>query len=241
MALLCPHAASAQSLSTLSAASLSAAGALQSPQAGATTPDPQATLPEATELKPKGFMKGRFLVGANFSQRLTPDTDLGSAFKFSPFFRTTPRRNGWGPSFGLNWMSTDIYVPVNGQKVAVGTAKLRPVMVGIGYSFNRGGRLVTNLSMVGGYAINDARLDRALPAGYSADLEVKDAWVMRPQVGLTYAVTRRFALVGSMGYVVTNPTISLHVTAPDGSRQSFSDTLMTHYFSVSTGAAFSIF
>ena len=246
LVLACPIVAaqaSGQSLTALSAASTQAAGELQSSgehTGGASGVAPESSQPEVRELQARGFMKGRFLVGAVFTQGLTPDKDLGSAFTVTPFFRTTPRRQGWGPSFGLNWLRSDVYVPVNGQQVAVGTARLRPVMAGIGYSINRG-RLVTNFSMVGGYAINDARIDRELPPGYSASLEVKDAWVMRPATSLTFALTRRLALVGSVGYVISNPKVVINVTDPGGRAQSYSDNFMSHYVSVSMGAAFSIF
>lgn len=186
------------------------------------------------------FMKGRFLVGLTTGRAMTPEVDLGSAWKFAPFVRNTPRRTGWGPSFGLNWFTGDIRVPIDGQNTTIGEVKMRPVMAGISYAILRG-RAMTNLSMVGGYAFNDARITQALPAGTTASIRIGDAWVVRPNVGLTYALTQRFALVGSVGYVFSKPTITIDVDQAGQPRQTFSGTYRSDYVNATVGLAFSIF
>jgi hypothetical protein len=187
-----------------------------------------------------GFLKGRFLVGVTTGRAMTPEGDLASEWKFAPFIRNTPRRAGWGPSFGLNWFTGDISVPVNGQRTKVGELKVRPVMAGISYAFING-RAITNFSFVGGYAFNSARITQALPEGTSASIRVENAWVVRPNVGLTYALTHRLALVGSLGYVFTKPTITIDVDQAGQPRQSYSDTHRSDYVNATVGLAFSIF
>lgn len=186
------------------------------------------------------FLKGRFLIGVNLAHSLTPDEDLGSHWGVSPVIRNTPRRLGWGPSFGLSGYAGDIVAPVNGQKTTIGEIKIRPLMGGISYSIGEG-PLRTSFSLVGGYAFTSATVTTALPSGTSASIDITDAWVVRPNVGLTYALTRRLALIGSVGYVYTNPTIAITVNQQGQAPRRFSGTFRSDYVSITVGTAVSIF
>lgn len=186
------------------------------------------------------FLKGRFMVGVMMGRALTPDRDLGSHWHLSPFFRNTPRRTGWGPSFGLNWFSGDITVPINGQRTAIGEVKVRPIMAGVAYTIGRG-RARTSFSVVGGYAFTRAKVTAALPAGTTASIDIGDAWVVRPNVGLTYALTRRLAIIGSIGYVYTNPTLTINVGQQGQAPTLISGSFRGDYVNVTAGMAFSIF
>lgn len=187
------------------------------------------------------FLKGRFLIGANVGRALTPAGDLGSgAWRVMPFFRFTPRHGGWGPSFGFTGLRTDLMAPVDGRSIPVGTVRIRPVMGGIGYSIRRG-PTITSFSMVGGYAFSSARVDHPLPVGTTIDVHMKNAWVVRPHVGVTVAATRRFAIVGSLGYVMTNPTITVSIRQDGQLPRTVSGSYRSHYLSFNVGAGFSIF
>jgi hypothetical protein len=202
---------------------------------------PTSTYPAAGGAERAGpFLKGRFLIGANLTHSLTPDEDLGSHWGVSPVIRNTPRRLGWGPSFGLSGYAGDIVAPVNGQKTTIGEIKIRPLMGGISYSIGEG-PLRTSFSLVGGYAFTSATVTTALPSGTSASIDITDAWVVRPNVGLTYALTRRLALIGSVGYVYTNPTIAITVNQQGQAPRRFSGTFRSDYVSITVGTAVSIF
>ena len=195
-------------------------------------------VPEPREDSP--FLKGRFLVGINVSRKLTPEDNLGSPWSLSPFIRNTPRRLGWGPSFGLNWYKGDIAAVVNGVQTTIGEVKVRPVMLGVGYTVG-GNRVRTSISLVGGYAFSDATLTTTLPEGTAASIRIDDSWVVRPNVGVTIAVTKRLAIAGSIGYVYTNPTITISVTRPGGAADSASGSYRADYVSATIGTAVSIF
>ena len=185
--------------------------------------------PIAAAQEPAGsFLKGRFLIGVNVTHSLTPDKDLGSHWSVSPIIRNTPRRLGWGPSFGLSGYTGDIVAPIDGRKTTVGEIKIRPLMGGISYSIGDG-RLRTSFSLVGGYAFSSAKVTAALPAGTTASIDITDAWVVRPNVGFTYALTRRLALTGSVGYVYTNPTIGITVSQPGQSPIRVSGSFRSDY------------
>ena len=186
------------------------------------------------------FLKGRFLVGVNLTHGLTPEDYLGSRWSVSPFFRNTPRRVGWGPSFGLNWFRGDIDVPVDGVRTTIGEVKVRPIMVGFGYTLDSG-RARTTVSLVGGYAFTSARVTAVLPEGTTATVSIKDSWVVRPNVGVTVALTKRLALVGSIGYIYTNPTITIDVTRLGRTAASVSGAYRADYVNITVGTAVSIF
>jgi len=80
------------------------------------------------------YLKGRFMVGVTWGPVVTIDDDLGNLSKVSPFFRMNARREGWGPSFGLSWLTAELRAPVDGQRTPIGTVKLRPVMAGVAYA-----------------------------------------------------------------------------------------------------------
>ena len=189
---------------------------------------------------PAGPLKGRFLIGATTSGAVTPNVDLGSSWKISPFIRNTPRRAGWGPSFGLNWYTGDIRVDVDGTKVTLGEVKVRPVMGGVSYAIIKG-RTITNLSLVGGYAFNRARVTYALPEGTTASMRIGNAWVARPNVGLTVALRPRLALIGSAGYVFSKPSLTIDIDRAGQPRQTVSGRYHSDYFAATFGLAFSIF
>lgn len=180
------------------------------------------------------------MVGVSVSHVLTPDSDLGQKWSVSPVFRNTPRRNGWTPAIGLNWYTGDIAVPVDGRRTTIGEIRLRPVMAGIGYSMGRG-RARTTIGVVAGYAFNSSVVSRELPAGTTASISVTDAWVVRPSVALTYALTRRLAIISSVGYVYMDPTVRATLDE-HGIRKSVGlGSYRADYVNFKVGTAFSFF
>lgn len=195
-----------------------------------------AAVPEA----PGTFMKGRFLIGVNFSNPMPRNSDIDSSWKFSPAIRNTPRRAGWAPSFGLNWFRGDISVPVGGQRITIGEVKVRPVMAGISYSF-RTGRALTSLSFVGGYAFTSARVTAALPADTTATIDIGRSWVVRPNIGVVFPLTRRLALTASAGYIFAKPVVTFSVTQLGQGQSRASGSLSGDYANLTVGLSFSIF
>lgn len=180
------------------------------------------------------------MVGISGSHALTPDSDLGQKWSVSPVFRPTPGRNGWSPAIGLNWYDGDIKMDVGGSGMVVGHLKLRPVMAGLGYSFGTG-RTRTTLSLVGGYAFNSAVAEENLPGATTASVSVSNAWAVRPGVSVTYALSWRLALLGSIGYVYMDPTVRVSVNQAGNRMAVTLDDYRSDYINFSIGTAFSIF
>jgi hypothetical protein len=186
------------------------------------------------------LLDGRFLVGAIWGQTLTPDAGLGSQVRRIPVFRALPRHSGWRPAFGLSWFTGEIAVPVNGSPLAVAEAAFRPVMGGVGYAIRQGPTLTT-LSLVGGYAFNRATVSASLPEGVVATVRVGNAWAVRPNASVVWALTRRLAVIGSVGYVVMRPTMTVGLTQADHPVWSATGRRHADYVSVAIGAAASVF
>ena len=203
------------------------------------SPVPASPIGAVQEL-PRSFLKGRFMIGVNMSRAVTPDRDLGSHWIISPVFRNTPRRLGWGPSFGLSGYAGDLVVPIDGTRTTVGEVKIRPIMAGVAYTIGRG-RVRTSVGLVGGYAFSSAKVTAALPSGTTASIDIGDSWAVRPNVGLTYALTRRLALIGSIGYIYTNPTITINVSQQGQAPYRASGSFRSDYVNITVGTAISIF
>jgi hypothetical protein len=157
------------------------------------------------------YLKGRFLVGATLGPVWTVDSKLGNVYKVSPFIRWNSRGSGWGPTFGISWVTAGLRAPVGSQASPIGTLKLRPVMAGFAYS-RVSGRVRVSGGIVAGYAFNDARADTPLPPGVTATVKVANTWAAGPKAGITFAVTRRLGLVGSLSYVYSNPDVTVRVS-----------------------------
>lgn len=157
------------------------------------------------------YLKGRFLVGATWGPAWTVDSKLDDAYKVSPFIRWNSRGSGWGPTFGISWTTAELRAPVGNQAASIGTIKLRPVMAGFGYR-RLLGRALVSAGIVAGYTFNDARTDVPLPPGVTATVKVDNTWAAGPKAGVTFAVTRRLGLVGSLSYVYSNPDVTVRVS-----------------------------
>jgi hypothetical protein len=171
---------------------------------------------------------------------IAPDADLHKRWSISPVIRLTPHKYGWGPVVGLNWYSGEIEVALDGGETLVGRLRLRPVMAGIGYATGRG-KMRTTVNLMTGYAFNSASAEPNLPAARTATVSVSNAWVIRPSVGFTYALTRRLAIVSSLGYIYMNPTVKVTVSAGGQPVYQGPGDYRADHLNFTIGTAFSFF
>jgi len=220
--------------------------AAQSTAAGTGTAAPPAVkvetpaTPREDEASGSRYLKGRFLVGATWGPSWTVDENLGNVQKLSPFIRWNSKGSGWGPAFGLSWMTSELRATVGGQSTPIGTLKLRPLMVGVGYSKQTGRARIT-AGIAAGYTFNAAEVDAPLPPGVTATMEVTDTWAIGPRAGITFAVTRRLGLIGSIGYVYSNPDVTVRVSRDGQQVFEATDHVRADVFSVRVGLAVSLF
>lgn len=141
--------------------------------------------------------------------------------------------HGLGPAIAFNWFQTSLTGGSTGPDVT-SRVRVRPVMVGLGYTFGSG-RVSVSPSLVAGIAFNGL----SVPDTGAADrvaVGVGKSLVWRPGISLWSDLNRRLALNLTVGYVVTG----LRVTFLEQGRlvkQSVSgDTTIIH-----AGVAYKLF
>jgi hyperosmotically inducible protein len=154
---------------------------------------------------------------------------LEPSFRLGPLVRFG-RGSGWGASVGFSWFGTDI---AEGA-AARGHLRIRPVMVGPGYTLVRG-RTQTSFAVVAGPAFNGYSVDARGPVdGVVVDVAHSFAW--RPGVSVWHDLSRRLAVNVFAGHVVTRP----EATVLEGG-QFFTRSLKADTSIVQIGLAYKIF
>jgi hypothetical protein len=122
---------------------------------------------------------------------------------------------GLGPVIGMNWYTAGVQAIAEGQLVYLGRLRIRPVMVGVGYNWNRG-RVWLVPSIVGGYSFNRlypnsrARLPfRESLGSTDVSFDAGNALAWRSQVAFWYDVAPRVGLLASIAYIRARPTLTV--------------------------------
>ena len=92
-----------------------------------------------------------------------------------------------------------------------------------------------------GYAFNKAEGKEHVAPDTSVDLKIARAWAAHPGVNVIYPLTQRLALVGSAGYVLTKPSITVDIAEPGRDARRLTGRWRAQYVTLGVGAAISIF
>jgi hypothetical protein len=149
-----------------------------------------------------------FGVNAGVTESIDSEVDAPVVVGFTG--GTAPEK-GWGFTAGLGWFEADLVDARGMASRRVGTAKVRPVMAGVGYTWLNG-RVATTASLTAGISINGATLDSALaaaPAGQTYALDIENSFAMRPALEVEYFLARKLALSATASFLFTRPDIVL--------------------------------
>lgn len=177
-----------------------------------------AMLPNAAEAQQQ-FIKSNTLkmirklgVHLNTSFREPTDRDVSKGQTYGVSIGLSPgRTNGWRYPVSLNFFSENLHGPAGGR---FATLRTRSILAGIGYGWHFG-KLSTGASLQGGFAMNRVRPDGdvlgafALASGEVA-VDVRNAFLMKPQLKAEYFVTPKFTLRLSGDYIFMRPDITVH-------------------------------
>jgi Outer membrane protein beta-barrel domain len=181
--------------------------------------------------------KGRVSVGGSVTFVQPTDSEVGSLVGIGPLVRLNPRK-GWGVAGGLSWFRADVDNPTTGDPFA--KLRVRPVMGGVSYTLGEQPVLVS-FSIVAGPSFNDFDFDEdfldTLPAGLRPDLDIKNSFVVRPGVGVTWTVAERVAITGFAGYSYNRPDIVYR----DVAGQEYRNPWKADAILLSVGAVYSLF
>ncbi len=191
-------------------------------------------------------IESRFAIGAELTIAATDhaaDQDRGHSSAFPELlWRFGDIQPGFGPHWGLNWYSLDIDRPVGGASTDIGELKVRPIMVGYGYTWLRD-RHAISANLLGGYAFGSMKLSDAAPDVYQArtgaratDAGASNTVVLRPEIDYWYDINKLFGLNVNAGYMIARPDVTITTTAGVDRRTARAD-----QFQLRVGLVYSIF
>ena len=149
-------------------------------------------------------------------------------------------QSGWGPTFGLDWHSTDFDQTLGGLDAPLGSLRMRALLAGFGHTRHLG-RFSASANVSGGYAFNHFTVARdAFPTfartGVSlVDVHVDNSWVLKPNVAVWYDVLRHVGVGLSAAYLVARPEET--ITTASGIQGQH---LKTDAFELSAGVTFGV-
>lgn len=136
---------------------------------------------------------------------------------------------GFRPTFGFNWYSTEFDTTIAGERVEFGRLHIRPVMAGYGYWFARD-RITVAATFIGGIAFNSFDTADAVRLAYDRRLDelllhvsASNGLAGRAEVGVWYDLTSRLGLLTSVGYVAVRPSITIATESVQVSRRLRAD------------------
>ncbi len=194
----------------------------------------------------EALSKNRFAIGAEFkvktSDRASKEDYARGQLGPGLLWRFGTPKGGWGFHWGLNWYAVKLERPIGGSVTELGELKVRPFMAGWGYTQVMRGYAIT-AAVLGGYAIGGIDLSDSAGAAYRRTLGVPEVtakatntFVLKPEIGVWYDVTRKVYLNLNAGYMVARPDITV-----DSAAGAITRTARADQFIVKVGVVYSIF
>jgi hypothetical protein len=150
--------------------------------------------------------------------------------------------DGWGWKYGLSWYSAEVDRDLGGDARHLGRLRIRPLLVGYGYSHRVGSTRVT-AKLLGGYAFTSfvvrdsfVREYRAAHGVASVDTSSSNTLVLRPEVSMWRDLGDKIGWTVSAGYIVARPGVTV-ISALGRDRKS----VRADMFTVKTGLVYSVY
>ena len=158
----------------------------------------------------------RLALGASITARAAGSATAGSSADVGFEWRLGHQKEAWGWQTSLfNWFSSDVEQQTTvSRPAALGQLRIRPMMVGYGYTWIRGRAAITT-DLVGGFAFNSLKIDPAAAVAYSQlgatgiSVEATNTFAVKPEVQVWYDLNRRIGLKISGGYLITRPSVTI--------------------------------
>lgn len=122
--------------------------------------------------------------------------------------------SGWGPSFGLDWHSTDYTQTISPVTATLGTLQTRALLAGYGHT-KRFKHWSTSANLNGGYSFNNFSVGSAAPLVFAnggvslVGVSVDNSWVLRPDVSAWYDLFSHLAVGVSAAYLWSRPNLQV--------------------------------
>ena len=126
--------------------------------------------------------------------------------------------SGWGPTFGLDWHSTEFNQTLGDLNAPLGSLRMRALLAGFGHT-RRAGRFSAAANVSGGYSFNSFTVaGEAFPTFASSGVSlvgthVDNSWVVRPDVAVWYDVFSHVGVGVSAAYMISRPNETIATAA----------------------------
>jgi hypothetical protein len=147
-------------------------------------------------------------VGINFYHPRSGDGDPSDGITIA--YRWHSFHSGWGPTFGIDWHTTDFHQTLGAVEAPIGSLRMRALLVGLGHTRHLG-RFAASASISGGYSFNHLTVDSGMvPAFRSAGIpllgvRVNDSAMGKPEVAVWYDVAKHVGVGVSAAYLFIRP------------------------------------
>jgi hypothetical protein len=183
----------------------------------------------------------RLAVGGSVTTRIAGSSgaDASSDVGFEVRIGHEGEEWGWAYSF-FGWFDTDLQQSSLASATSLGRLRVRPIMLGYGYTWIRGRAAVT-ADLVGGFALNSFRIDPSVVADYqqrgASNIrgEATNTFVVKPELTVWYDLNRRIGIKLNGGYLVSRPSVTVASTLGRDTRSIRADT-----FLITFGVVYSI-
>ena len=148
--------------------------------------------------------------------------------------------SGWGPTFGLDFHTTDFNETLGGLNAHLGSYRMRALLAGFGHTRHMG-RFSAAANLLGGYAFNSFNVEGdAFPAFAATGVSlvgahVDNSWVVKPGVNVWYDVLKHVGVGVGAAYLVSRPELT--ITTASGTQQQH---LKTDAFEATAGVTFGL-
>jgi hypothetical protein len=157
----------------------------------------------AAQEPPKRY---HLMIGATLNSIHPFDSDVGTHVGPGILLRGVPRQ-GFGPVIDASATSLGLERSATGQDL--GTFKMRAVILGIGYTIEKG-RLATTFHTSAGYSFNKAETLPEIVDQQHVAFEAHNAFLFRGGVTFTWSAGARWAFVSSAGVLLMQPDVRLN-------------------------------
>ncbi len=179
-------------------------------------------------------------IGVGIAHYNPTDADGQSSRGVVVAYRWHSFHSGWGPTFGLDFHTTNFNETLGGLDARLGSYRMRAILGGFGRT-TRIGRFSTSANMLGGYSFNSFNVaSEAFPtfagAGVSlVNVHVDNGWVVKPGVNAWYDIQKHVGVGVGAAYLVARPKQT--ITTASGIQERH---LKTDAFVMTAGVTFGL-
>ena len=148
--------------------------------------------------------------------------------------------SGWGPTFGLDWHTSDFTEPLGSTDAPLGALRTRALLAGFGHT-RRLKRLTASANVSVGYSFNHFTVDSGAYPAFArtgvtlTDVRVRDSAMLKPDVSVWYDVARHVGVGISAAYLVARPDQIISTATGSTTRQLHADA-----FELTAGLTFGV-